>query len=204
MVSGAGVCLSEAGADMMMRCRHAAAASLSLQLIQLTNKSQTMQFDQLILSWWDLSWSLRSVSACVWSREERCDQCSPVLTSGGVRPGYYESVGGTISGLSISGFILVSTTDQLSLTESLLRGWMSCTLGWGQSQAVLRVQYWSLPHMYSTKYKLFENDADDEILKYSHYLSSVHCSLVHHLQAPLIKQCWKVKIAALVVTLSKK
>ena len=65
-----------------------------------------------------------------------------MVTSGGVRPGYYESVGGTISGLSISGFILVSTTDQLSLTESLLRGWMSCTLGWGQSQAVVElVQY---------------------------------------------------------------
>ena len=81
-----------------------------------------------------------------------------------------------------------------------LHSWVGTVSGCGGA----RVQYWSLPHMYSTKYNLFENDADDEILKYSHYLSSVHFSLVHHQQAPLIKQCWKVKIAALVVTLSKK
>ena len=66
-----------------------------------------------------------------------------MLTSGGVRPGYYESVGGTISGLSISGFILVSNTDQ-ALTDRVIVERMDELHSWvGQSQAVveLGVQY---------------------------------------------------------------
>ena len=61
----------------------------------------------------------------------------------GVRPGYYESVGGTISGLSISGFILVSNTDQ-ALTDRVivermdeLHSWVGTVSGCGGA----RVQY---------------------------------------------------------------